>query len=68
MIIYQAISKREFAEDAGISPAQLRKWTATIQNELDATGVSKHAKILPPTAVGILSRKYQVMPRNAIIK
>lgn len=67
MIIYKALSKQEFAEDAGVSPAQFRKWCKSNEAELKEFGVEARTKILPPAAVGLLARKYQVMPRNATI-
>lgn len=68
MIIYKALSKQEFADDAGIQPSKLRQWLKDTQDQLDTVGLGKEAKILPPAAVRILAEKYQVFPHNAIIK
>lgn len=64
MIAYRAISKAELAQDANITPSQLRKWLRESQNELLQLGIKPKAKNLPPSAVGFLARKYQFVPHN----
>lgn len=65
MIIFKALSKQEFAEDAGISMAKLREWTKESNEQLQALGVNRKTKMLPPAAVKLLAEKYQVVTRNA---
>mgnify|MGYP002623815118 CR=1 FL=1 len=64
MIIYKALSKAELAQDANITPSQLRRWLKECHNEMTQLGVTPKTKILPPSAVGLLARKYQFLPRN----
>lgn len=67
MIIYKALSKTEFAEDAGISMSMLRTWTADNKEALEQLGVTRKSKVLTPSAVKLLAEKYQVVTRNARI-
>lgn len=65
MIVFKALSKAEFAEDAGIKLNKLREWIKDNETILDELGLAKRDKILPPAAVKFLAEKYQVVPRNA---
>lgn len=67
MIIYRGLSKAEFAEDAGVSPAKLRRWMQEHQTKLTELGVTSKTKVMPPAAIKFLAETYQVFPRNAQI-
>ena len=65
MIIYKGLNKSEFAEDAGVSPATVRKWFKDCQKQLLELVVTAKSKRLTPGAVKFLCEKYVVVPRNA---
>lgn len=67
MIIYKALSKAELAQDANITPAQLRKWIRDSYEPLCKLGITPKTKNLSPAAVSFLANKYQFMPHNAQI-
>ena len=54
----KAMSKSELADAAGVSLETLRKWCAPYQQQFDAMGLKRSARVLPPRAVKFLAEKY----------
>ena len=67
MIIYKALTKAEFAEDAGISASTLRQWIKEQINNITPLGYRPRCKTFSPSVVKVLAEHYCVMPRNAQI-
>ena len=53
----QTRSKAEIADALDISASTLKNWLRPFQSELEAMGISKHAKVLPPCAVKLICFK-----------
>jgi hypothetical protein len=54
----KARSKYELAVAAGVSPETFRRWLRSDKAYLEANGISRSAKILPPKVVKYLCEKY----------
>lgn len=54
----KAMTKSELADAAGISLDTLRKWCAPYQQQLDAMGLKRNDRVLPPRVVKFLADKY----------
>ena len=53
----KAMSKSELAAKAGVSRNTLMNWCKPYQKELEAMGLTKNAKVLPPHIVQFLANK-----------
>lgn len=53
----KAMLKRELADRAGVSVNTLNRWCKPFQKELEAMGLQRKSKMLPPVAVKFLAEK-----------
>lgn len=53
----KAMLKQELADRAGVSVNTLNRWCKPFQKELEAMGLQRKSKMLPPVAVKFLAEK-----------
>lgn len=53
----KAMLKQELADKAGVSVNTLNRWCKPFQKELEAMGLQRKTKMLPPVAVKFLAEK-----------
>lgn len=53
----KAMLKQELADKAGVSVNTLNRWCKPFQKELEAMGLQRKSKMLPPVAVKFLAEK-----------
>jgi transposase len=53
----KAMLKQELADRAGVSVNTLNRWCKPFQKELEAMGLQRKTKMLPPVAVKFLAEK-----------
>ena len=53
----KAMLKQELADKAGVSVNTLNRWCKPFQKELEAMGLQRKSKMLPPVAVKFLVEK-----------
>lgn len=65
IITYKAMSKQQFAHEAGISMRTLLQWLHQFENELAQAHQKKRDKILNPATIRILCKHFCVEPNNS---
>ena len=56
----KSMTKGELARQAGVTPRTLRNWLQPYQDILEAMGVRKKTKMLPPHAVKWIADKFLI--------
>lgn len=59
-VMLKAMYKSELAAAAGVSLQTFRNWLQSDAEQLQALGVSRTSKVLPPAAVKYLTEKYVI--------
>lgn len=54
----KAMSKSELAAKAGVSLNTLNRWMKPLQQQLEDRGMSRNARLLPPSAVKFLAERF----------
>ena len=53
----RAMTKSELADRAGVSVNTLNRWCKPFRRELEAMGVTRKQRLLPPLAVKLIAEK-----------
>ena len=54
----KAMSKQQLANRAGVSLNTLNKWMKPLQEQLEAMGMPRNARMLPPNVVMFLAERF----------
>ena len=54
----KAMLKQEVADAAGVSLRTLHRWCLPYREELEAMGVTRKMKLLPPLVVAFIAEKF----------
>ena len=54
----KAMTKQKLADKAGVSLNTLNRWCKPFKSELEAMGLPKKARMLPPSVVKYIAEKF----------